>query len=90
MLFEKWKFEKLLKELSFHYVCILLLFIYEGIDKKYKNKKKCLKGISFLSPTNIWVWKSVQSRENKIRSLVLMQSNIFDQFCSGTLHKTSS
>ena len=34
--FFKGKVEKILKELSFHCICILLLFIHEGIDKKEK------------------------------------------------------
>ena len=32
--FSERKFEKILKELSSHCICILLLFIHEGIDKK--------------------------------------------------------
>ena len=34
--FFKRKFEKILKELLFHYICILLLVIHEGIDKNQR------------------------------------------------------
>ena len=34
--FFKRKFEKILKELLFHCICILLLFIHEGIDKNQR------------------------------------------------------
>ena len=86
--FFKRKFEKILKELSFHCICILLLFIHEGFDKK--EKRYCLKSIQFLSSTNIWVWKCIKSRGNKICSLRPMQSSTFDRIFTGVIYKTSS
>ena len=78
---------KEIAKIIFNCVYTLFLFIH-GINKKEK-KKECLKRISFLPPTSIWIEKCIRSRENKICTLIPIQYSTFDQVYIATLHKTS-